>query len=121
MNNTNEYFTCIKCGISKPLTEYADNYGWSSGKVSTCKTCVEKRRLELIEIRKDGINTQLSQEELGDTYYEIEETKLVLERIGYDLSKNIHEQFVERIKLKHGVNLNRLTNTVRGKYKPRNT
>lgn len=121
MNNNQEYFTCIKCRISKPLTEYADNYGWSTGKVSTCKPCVEKRRLELIELRKDGINTQLSQEELGDTYYEIKETKAALQRIGYDLNKNIHEQFLERIKVKYGVDLNRLTNGVRGQYKPRNT
>ena len=84
---------CVECGEEKPLTEFyrkGEDYVYQR-----CKTCT---KLGLDQFSKNGINHNAQAEHIK---YTIRNARELLTRIGYDVERNIHEQFKERM-LKKG-------------------
>jgi len=94
---------CCSCQKQKPLTEYYKNRNVSSGYSGKCKKCVSSGNLC---IKKEKSNKKkLIKREVGPTLYSVSkedwlETYSFLKSIGYDLTKNIHEQFCLKYNLK---------------------
>jgi len=83
---------CKRCGIWKNETKFYISKTNNSGRHYTCKKCQDRKEPVLMD-------------ELNGYEYVVEETKILLERLGYDLSKNIHNQFKQKVKVKYGVSL----------------
>lgn len=96
---------CKRCNVDKPITEFYTNPSWASGYHSSCKVCIDTRQRELKNRRAGGIHTTLSPEELGEQFFEIQEVKEIFTRLGYNVEEDIHQQFVEKMRIKYGVSL----------------
>ena len=74
---------CKKCNKFKPFSDFYQHKNNRDGFHTKCKPC------SLIELRRTSGFQHNNQKE-------IEIAKELLEKLGYDLSKPIHPQFMER-------------------------
>lgn len=88
---------CRKCNEILPLVEFVNLKG---SVTPFCLSCDNKRRSRYV---RDGIYAPI---ELLDTKHQgiVKETREMLERMGYDLKKDIHLQFIDRAE-KYGYKL----------------
>lgn len=81
-------YRCNRCELWHPHSYFHKDKSKIFGIAYTCKNC-----------RKNGgvdIKPKLQE-------WEFEEGKLILERLGYDVEKDISQQFINRVKVKYGV------------------
>jgi hypothetical protein len=84
---------CAACEIEQPMNEFWGDNSIKNGKSRRCKTCVKTKNLIPLENRINKFSEQSRKELLK------EECDLVyqfLQAIGYDLSKDLHQQFLDR-------------------------
>ena len=85
------YITCRICGEEKIEDEFHRNQNNAIGKAYACKRCINpsfKRNIGLDDANEHDASI----------------AKEILIGMGYDIEKNIHTQFLERMKNK-GINL----------------
>ena len=91
---------CIACNIKKPINQFYRNNALIGGYEKRCKICKKNNissRQKNDKIYKSTKSTGdfspslvgLSQEDFRSCY-------LFLQKIGYDLNRNLHEQFCEK-------------------------
>lgn len=99
--NMEESKICRSCGKSKPLSQYYNNKLMKSGKANSCKICSGLG----IKVMKNDIpkfNKEYSKfdDNWGKLFAVTSETYSLmyefLSKIGYDTSKDIHQQFLDR-------------------------
>ena len=86
---------CKTCGINKPLEEYHRNKNYTDGRVNECKEC----RNTKLRIEKELRGT-VSQLEMYEDKWVVEETEKVLMVLGYELynrDNTVYKQFRERL------------------------
>jgi hypothetical protein len=98
-----EKFECNACGIVKEKSSYAKCRLCKDGIIKICKTCkLQGKRSQKIENKTHTFNEQFRKSETkhfslagcGKEDYLL--MYQLLEIIGYDTSKNIHQQFLDR-------------------------
>ena len=85
-----ELFLCNRCGEWQEKSEYYKNNRCYMAVDSTCIPCRKDKNLEKFKGK--------SPLEYHGVVWEVKGAKKVLERMGYDLDYNIHEQFLLRNK-----------------------
>jgi hypothetical protein len=90
---------CISCRIKKRINRFYKSNQYPDGHMSRCKDCYEYtsnrndlRAWAILDL------SQVDQESMDLVYY-------ILEELGYDSKKDIHQQFVDRIKNRYGTEL----------------
>lgn len=83
---------CKTCKVEKDLNEYPYNN-------FSCRECVELR-LYLYETQGFSMPEYLKSDTIKSNIYD---AKQILATMGYDIDKNIHEQFKVRIYETYGV------------------
>lgn len=84
---------CAACEIEQPMIEFWGDNSLNDGKSRRCKTCIKNKNLIPIERRLSRFTEKdrkvlLKQE--CDIVYQF------LQAIGYDLTKDLHQQFLDR-------------------------
>lgn len=88
---------CTFCQENKELSAFTKNNLTKDGYLNICKSCFNIRAAKYREKRKRTAPTELSGLKLnGTSIKDWCEMYLFFEKIGYDLEKNIHEQFCEK-------------------------
>lgn len=85
------YITCRMCGDEKVEDEFHHNKNNAIGRAYACKKCLNptfKKRIGLDEANEEDASG----------------AREILIGMGYDITKNIHTQFLQRMKDK-GINL----------------
>jgi len=78
--------TCKACKEEKPLEQF---YKVANSQTSRCRPC----HLEYYHRKKYGTNG-LDEYQRPDSF--IKDTKIILQNLGYDTSKDVHKQFMVR-------------------------
>jgi hypothetical protein len=84
---------CAACEIEQSIDEFWGDSSLEGGHNRRCRTCVRARILIPIERRINKFTEETRKANLKDEY---DTLYLFLERIGYDLTKDIHQQFLDR-------------------------
>ena len=87
---------CSVCKIEKPLSEFDYRYKQTEERQSRCRECRKR-----IENKKKRVTLIADYEGSCDIQAAID----ILEGLGYDTTKNIHEQFKKRMFTKYGQKL----------------
>lgn len=87
---------CNVCKVEKPLEEFDYRYKSLGERQGRCKECRKR-----IDEKKKRVTLISDYEGSTDVSHAIE----ILEGMGYDTTKNIHEQFKERMFTKYGQRL----------------
>lgn len=86
---------CRTCGRKKNISQFHNNRYNPDGKAHYCKICINEK------VKESKKKTDTSLPKLTNVkpihYYQMYKA---LEKLGYDLSRPIHEQFCERHNLK---------------------
>ena len=84
---------CAACEIEQPIYEFWGDNSIVGGKNRRCRTCVRNKILIPTERRLSKFSEQ-SRKDLLKEEYDI--VYSFLETIGYDLTKDLHQQFLDR-------------------------
>jgi len=111
------YYDCVGCEQWYPEHKMSKNASYKFGIDKYCRVCrqesrerVDRRNLPEKVYRPDGTvkerwvvstNRTFGTRFMG--YSDYEDTMNFFKHIGYDIEKDIHQQFCERMKEKHGV------------------
>lgn len=111
---------CCACEKEKPMTEYYKNKNVLSGYSNKCKMCHIHGNLCRKKGKSSNRKTLIKKREVGPSLFNVKkedwiETYKFLESIGYDLNKNIHEQFC----IKHGLKKKKRTYEKSIQYSPK--
>lgn len=91
------HYRCSSCLEYKTKDNFTGNSASPDGLQYSCKECYRRKYQE-----NDGLNVKLEN-------YQVESTKqtaiMLLEAMGYDVSKDVSEQFYKKIKDKYGIEL----------------
>ncbi len=117
LGNEGEWlYTCRECKNWFPAEQLGSNKALPYGVASICKPCNKKYRQTYNDKRESKIPKRYNKE-FGTRFIEnigkvvmfqylsdedYDETLEFFERIGYDKSKSIHEQFINKIEDKYG-------------------
>lgn len=90
---------CISCGDIKPMKSFYKSKRYLDGYMSRCKECYKNSIFKDKDYPSFGaINiAQIDKDSFNDM-------NEVLSSMQYDTSKDIHQQFIERMASKYGVN-----------------
>jgi len=80
---------CRICELDLPVTDFYFRNGIPNGLI--CKKCKQKQMKEKREIRAGELDPDLADKD----FYQ-RGAIIVLKAMGYDINKNIHEQFIQR-------------------------
>jgi ClpP class serine protease len=102
---------CSKCGIEKLKTDYYSNRRNKDKVQSQCKSCMNEYSKTYRVNNPD--KTRYKKRTTEDTFInfrsftpnDIKKIPLMLEKMGYDTTKDIHKQFIDRVNKKYGLNL----------------
>jgi superfamily II helicase len=86
---------CKTCGVEKPLDEYHRNKNYLDGRVKECKDCRNTKLKAQKELRG-----KVSQLEMYEDEWVVEETEKVLTILGYELynpDNTVYKQFKTRL------------------------
>ena len=112
MEISNEEKECNWCGEIKLLTQYHKNKVSPDGYSPRCASCTN---IVSNIVTRTGIN--LPDEYITDANRDdIEGAKLLLNSLGYDLEKDIYEQFKQRIIEKHNVDIDNIPKRTKTNY-----
>jgi hypothetical protein len=97
---------CSKCQVEKPTTEF---YLKQNKVVSQCKKCMLEYNKEYRKNNPD--KGGYKKRTYNDTYInfrsfttkDVSQVLMMLEKMGYDTSKDIHTQFIDRVNKKYGI------------------
>ena len=102
---------CSKCNLEKLTTEFYVKRENKDKFQSQCKDCMNEynRLYRANNPDKAGYKKRTYE----DTYInfrsftpkDIIKVPLMLEKMGYDITKDIHKQFIDRVNKKYGLNL----------------
>lgn len=84
---------CAACEIEQPLTEYWMDRSKEDGLNRRCRTCVNKRIKIPVERMLQKVSEQTIKDKLKRDYDNLYQ---FLEAIGYDLTIDLHQQFLDR-------------------------
>ena len=93
---------CNKCNRLLPIESFSIARYCKDGRNYSCRECVSKagkkqRETKIAPSLKQPYKiTHLTEEDVEGVYN-------LLETLGYDISKDIHQQFIEKMKSKYGV------------------
>jgi hypothetical protein len=95
---------CKTCGVMKPLEQYYSCKNCNMGRAGSCKMCVvQKKTTQKLEQGKiHPFNKEFRRSEsswysmAGATKQDYDDMYEILSLIGYDLEKDIHQQFLDK-------------------------
>ena len=91
---TSETRTCASCDVKKPINQFYRNNALIDGYEKRCKTCKINNISSRVKAEpKEKYNAEVTMNLVGLREDDFRSTYLFLQSIGYNLSKNIHEQF----------------------------
>jgi len=97
--------TCYVCGREKKFESFGRNNQYSDGLQRMCKICKNDRQRNYMK-KRGRPRKQNSNEKIDTKFRLVNPTKndwclmwSLLTEIGYDVNKNIHEQFAEKYKV----------------------
>jgi len=112
MEISNEEKECNWCGEIKLLTQYHKNKVSPDGYSPRCASCTN---IVSNIVTRTGIN--LPDEYITDANRDdIEGAKLLLNSLGFDLEKDIYQQFRQRIIEKHNVDIDNIPKRTKTNY-----
>lgn len=112
MEISNEEKECNWCGEIKLLTQYHKNKVSPDGYSPRCASCTN---IVSNIVTRTGIN--LPDEYITDANRDdIEGAKLLLNTLGFDLEKDIYQQFRQRIIEKHNVDIDNIPKRTKTNY-----
>ena len=91
---------CVRCGKEKSISSFHNSKRFNDKKNSVCAICInndnrERRVLQKEPERKIKVDYRSPPPSMKDYCRAME----ILSMMGYDLTKNIHEQFCEKFNL----------------------
>jgi hypothetical protein len=84
---------CAACELELPLSEFWGDKSYNDGRSRRCKTCFRTKKLIPPENKLQKYKEQTMKDILKGQYGVVYS---FLESIGYDLSIDIHQQFLDR-------------------------
>lgn len=98
--NPVESFICKACKLEKPSTKFYRNKNCVSGFHPRCKMCMKTGiKINQGPKKKSAFSTKARLTLRNPEAVDYIDTFLFLEKIGYDLTKDIHIQFCEKYNL----------------------
>jgi len=105
------YHYCKECCDFKPVYEFNNCTKCAFGKYPLCKQHHRERNKVSYDRNKSGERKPRKKDDMSylqisfPTSQDYQETKDVLTRMGYDISRNIHRQFLDKIRDKYNIEL----------------
>jgi hypothetical protein len=91
---------CASCEVTKPINQFYRNNALIDGYEKRCKTCKINNISSRVKAEpKEKYNAEVTMNLVGLREDDFKSTYLFLQSIGYDLSRNLHEQFCEKYNL----------------------
>jgi hypothetical protein len=84
---------CAACEIEQPMNEFWGDNSMDDKKGRRCRTCVRNKNLIPMERRIKKHKEQTMKDILKEQYNIVYQ---FLDTIGYDLTKDLHQQFLDR-------------------------
>jgi hypothetical protein len=94
---------CIACDVKKPINQFYRNNALIDGYEKRCKSCKINNISSRVKAEPKSFgekyNAEVTMNLVGLREDDFRSTYLFLQSIGYDLSRNLHEQFCEKYNL----------------------